>query len=70
MQSTVWSINDGLSGNLRKPSETCRKPLRPVYITKNLPETCRRRGFRTIRHWQTTRYIDVAQPLWLSDCPT
>jgi hypothetical protein len=43
----VGSVND-----LQKPPVTCRKPLQPVYITKNLPETCRkptgnlRGGFR------------------------
>ena len=52
----MWSVNDGF-GNLRKPAgnlpETCRKP------TGNLPETSAEvfGGFRTIRHWRTTRYI-------------
>ena len=56
-RNTVWSVNEGVSGNLRKP-------LGPayVYITKNQQETCRKpvgnlpetsaqvsRGFRTIR---------------------
>jgi hypothetical protein len=25
-EATVWSVNDGLSGNLRKPPETSEKP--------------------------------------------
>ena len=35
----MCTVNDRLSGNIQKPPDTCRKPPRLVYVTKNLPES-------------------------------
>ena len=49
MVRTVWSVNDGLSGNLWKPLETSGN------WPRRFPEVSR--GFRIIHHWQTTQYM-------------
>ena len=43
----------------RTPPEICRKPPWPVYITKNLPQTCLRGGYRRFPdNWWTTQYFN------------